>query len=121
MKAHRTDAFSLTFGLIFLGAVAIWLVNRVVHTELPGVGWFIAGTLIVAGAVGLLTSLRSDRARVAEEADEQAGTAAVDEPIGDPSVADLDPYSGADADLGPDVVPGPPASHIEPEAADRGR
>jgi hypothetical protein len=114
MKAHRTDAFSLTFGLIFLGAAAIWLINQVVHTELPGIGWFIAGTLIVAGAVGLLTSLRSDRARPAEETDELLVPEPDDGSIG----AEPDPYR---ADPLLDDVPAPMTSDIEPDLTDRNR
>lgn len=96
MKAHRTDAFSLTFGLIFLGAVAIWVLNRTVHTELPGIGWFVAGTLILAGAVGILTSLRSDRASAPD-------TEPLDEPPAEPIEPDLDA----------------PGSHVD--TADQGR
>ena len=118
MKAHRTDAFSLTFGLIFLGAAAIWLVNRVVHTALPGIGWFVAGTLIVAGAVGLLTSLRSDRAETAEDADEAVVPAPGEEVTGDSVEFDPDPYH---ADLAPDDVPAPPASHVDPDGAAQGQ
>lgn len=60
MKRHSTDAVSLTFGLIFVGAVAVWLVNVLVDAKLPAVGWFVAVGLIIAGTIGLLTALRSD-------------------------------------------------------------
>jgi hypothetical protein len=75
LKPHRTDALSLTFGVIFLGAVVIWILNKVASSQLPGMGWVVAGGLIVAGVIGLTSALRSDRAKDADAADEPAPTA----------------------------------------------
>jgi hypothetical protein len=61
MRPHRTDALSLTFGLIFLGVVFWWLLGRRLDLHSPRLGWFLAGGLIVVGVVGLARALRSDR------------------------------------------------------------
>ena len=63
MKAHRTDGLSLAFGLVFLAAVGWWFFGRTVDIGVAKLGWFLAGALIVFGAVGLLGALRSDRGR----------------------------------------------------------
>ncbi|MET7417771.1 hypothetical protein [Dactylosporangium sp. NPDC005555] len=60
MKPHRTDGLSLTFGLIFLGIVVVWLFNQAVNVNLNA-GWIVAVGLIVFGLLGLLGALRSDR------------------------------------------------------------
>lgn len=60
MKPHRTDGLSLTFGLIFLGIVIVWLFNQAVHVRLNA-GWIAAVGLIVFGLLGLLGALRSDK------------------------------------------------------------
>jgi len=61
MKPHRTDSLSLTFGLIFLGIVIIWLFNVVIDLRVREPGWIAAGALIMFGLIGLLGALRSDR------------------------------------------------------------
>jgi hypothetical protein len=61
MKPHRTDSVSLTFGLIFLGIVIVWLFNVVVNVRIKEPGWIAAGALILFGLLGLLGALRSDR------------------------------------------------------------
>jgi hypothetical protein len=61
MKPHRTDGVSLTFGLIFLGIVIVWLFNVVVDLRIQQPGWIAAGALILFGLIGLLGALRSDR------------------------------------------------------------
>jgi hypothetical protein len=66
MRPHRTDALSLTFGLIFLGVLTWWMFGRALDLRLPRVGWFLAGVLIVLGVLGLIRSLRSDRRRPGE-------------------------------------------------------
>jgi hypothetical protein len=88
MKAHRTDGVSLTFGLIFLGIVAWWLVAQLLDLALPAVGWFLAGALILIGMLGLLGALRSHR----------APAAAGDARPGPASAASYEPTSGAPAE-----------------------
>ena len=61
MKPHRTDSVSLTFGLIFLGIVIVWLFNVVVNFRIKEPGWIAAGALILFGLLGLVGALRSDR------------------------------------------------------------
>ena len=59
MKPHRTDGVSLTFGLIFLGIVIVWLFSQAVSVGLNA-GWIVAVGLILFGVLGLLGALRSD-------------------------------------------------------------
>jgi hypothetical protein len=66
MKPHRTDSVSLTFGLIFLGIVIVWLFNVVVDLHVKQPGWIAAGALILFGLLGLLGALRSDRKKGAK-------------------------------------------------------
>ncbi|WP_433529869.1 hypothetical protein ACQPYA_27070 [Micromonospora sp. CA-263727] len=61
MKAHRTDVVSFAFGLLFLALTAWWLLAQVLGLVLPPVGWFLAGGLILIGALGLIGALRSSR------------------------------------------------------------
>ncbi|WP_285553245.1 hypothetical protein [Actinoplanes regularis] len=61
MKPHRTDAVSLTFGLLFLVIAGWWAVSQVVTLHLPALGWTVAGGLILFGAVGLLGAISSGR------------------------------------------------------------
>ena len=70
MKPHRTDGVSLTFGLIFLGIVVVWLFNVVVDLRIQQPGWIAAGALILFGLIGLLGALRSDRRAKADADDE---------------------------------------------------
>jgi hypothetical protein len=70
MKPHRTDGVSLTFGLIFLGIVIVWLFNVVVDLHVRQPGWIAAGALILFGLIGLLGALRSDRKPTADGDDE---------------------------------------------------
>jgi hypothetical protein len=60
MKPHRTDGVSLTFGLIFLGIVVVWMFNQAISVNLNA-GWIVAVGLIVFGVLGLLGALRSDK------------------------------------------------------------
>jgi hypothetical protein len=58
MKTHRTDAVSLVFGLLFLGAVGVWLIGPALSVRLPLAGWLLAGALIVVGILGLIGAVR---------------------------------------------------------------
>lgn len=59
MRPHRTDGVSLGFGVIFLLVALWWAVSEVVNLRLPALGWLVAGTLILFGAIGLLGAIRS--------------------------------------------------------------
>ena len=73
MKPHRTDGVSLTFGLIFLGIVIVWLFNQAVSVNLNA-GWIVAVGLILFGLLGLLGALRSDKpARATNSAPTSSG------------------------------------------------
>jgi hypothetical protein len=61
MKTHRTDGLSLTFGLVFLVITVWWLTAQAVNLSVPNAGWFVAGTLIVLGVLGLVGALRAGR------------------------------------------------------------
>lgn len=63
MKRHATDLVSLIFGLFFLLAAAWWYgaIFLDVDLNLPNLGWFLAGGLIVVGLIGVVASLRRDR------------------------------------------------------------
>jgi hypothetical protein len=61
MKPHRTDGVSLSFALVFLAVVGWYALAQVVDLDLPAVGWFVAGGLILLGVLGLFGALRSAR------------------------------------------------------------
>ncbi|WP_201753268.1 hypothetical protein [Micromonospora rubida] len=61
MKAHRTDVVSLGFGLVFVALAGWWLLAQLLGLDLPPVGWFLAGGLILIGVLGLVGALRSGR------------------------------------------------------------
>jgi hypothetical protein len=63
MNRHDTDAVSLVFGVIFAAFVGWWLLLRWVTVDEPGPGWFLAGALLVLGALGILSTVRSARSR----------------------------------------------------------
>jgi hypothetical protein len=60
LKQHPTDVVSLVFGLVFLVLAGWWLVDLLAGVVLP-LGWLLAGTLIVIGAIGLFAAVRSSR------------------------------------------------------------
>jgi hypothetical protein len=76
MKTHRTDGLSLTFGLIFLVITAWWVVEQAVDPSLPKLGWFVAGALILLGALGLIGAIRGNRAPAKEPAQDPTQDAA---------------------------------------------
>lgn len=57
MKPHRTDPVSLTFGLLFVGVAGFWLTAQLVTLDVVSVGWFVAGTLLVLGGIGIAQAL----------------------------------------------------------------
>ena len=61
MNRHRTDAVSLTFGLIFLAVVVSWISGSYLDVSLPNVGWLLALALIGLGLLGVLLTLRPRR------------------------------------------------------------
>ncbi|GAA1409471.1 hypothetical protein ACFQZ4_21000 [Catellatospora coxensis] len=62
MKNHRTDSVSLFFGLVFLLVAGAFLAREVIDVELPSLGWFIAGGLIILGVLAVLGALSPRRA-----------------------------------------------------------
>lgn len=61
MKRHQTDTVSLVFAVIFTGVVAWWIVSRFTSFTPAGFGLMVAGTLIAAGGIGLISALRPRR------------------------------------------------------------
>jgi hypothetical protein len=63
MKRHSTDAVSLVFGIAFVLIAGWWALVRVLHSydlnlNVPHIGWFLAGGLILLGLLGVAASLR---------------------------------------------------------------
>ncbi|GLZ76519.1 hypothetical protein Afil01_13260 [Actinorhabdospora filicis] len=61
MKRHQTDTVSLVFAVIFTGVVVWWIVSRFTDFSPAGFGLMVAGTLIAAGVIGLVTAMRPRR------------------------------------------------------------
>ena len=61
MKPHRTDPVSLVFGVVFLAAAGLWLTARLVRLDVVTVGWFVAGSLVLLGGLGLGHALTAGR------------------------------------------------------------
>ncbi len=59
MKRHELDVVSLIFGLIFVGAAAIWGISDAPGPPLDG--WPLPVLLIAVGLAGLVISLRRRR------------------------------------------------------------
>jgi hypothetical protein len=61
---HRADLLSLFFGIVFLAVVGWWAASYyldwAIDWNLPNLGWFVAGALILLGLLGLLASVRSN-------------------------------------------------------------
>jgi hypothetical protein len=62
MRRHRTDAVSLGFGLFFLLCPLLWVTLHDARLNLPDLGWFVAGALILAGVLGAAGAMRGGRA-----------------------------------------------------------
>jgi hypothetical protein len=74
MKRHATDLVSLIFGLLFLLTAAWWYgaIYLDLDLNLPNIGWFLAGGLIVLGLIGVGASLRRDRGAADQGVADQA-------------------------------------------------
>ncbi|MEV4415914.1 hypothetical protein [Catellatospora sp. NPDC049609] len=69
MKPHRTDSVSLFFGLVFLLVSGAFLARHAFDVELPSLGWFIAGGLIILGVLAVLGALSPSKQPAAVEAE----------------------------------------------------
>ncbi len=58
MTRHPMDAVALVFGLLFLAVAGGWLAQETTAFGRSDVAWAAPVALIVAGAVGVLVSLR---------------------------------------------------------------
>ena len=106
MKAHRTDGISLSFALVFFAIFAWWTIAQVVDLELPAVGWFVAGGLILLGVLGLVGALRSARAATADA--ESAGVVSTADSAVDSTALDPYPPVGSGLPADGDPISGPP-------------
>lgn len=61
MRTHETDAVSLTAGLILLGIANCWLMVAAGAADVAGLRYLFPATLLVAGTMGLVASLRRTR------------------------------------------------------------
>jgi hypothetical protein len=61
VKRHDADAVSLVFGLIFLGLAAGWALVKANLVEIADLQFAGPILLVIAGAVGLVVSLRRGR------------------------------------------------------------
>ncbi|GIH04394.1 hypothetical protein Rhe02_24610 [Rhizocola hellebori] len=57
MKAHRTDALSLAFGMLFVLIAVAFLANRAFDVKLPDMGLLVAAGVVVLGGVIAITAL----------------------------------------------------------------
>jgi len=55
---HETDVTSLVFGVLFLGLAGVWALVRYDVLTLPAASVVAPMVLVVAGAAGLLLTLR---------------------------------------------------------------
>ncbi len=60
-QRHATDVVSLVFGTIFAGFSVIWLIYIAGHLQNHDAWWAGPLVLVVAGAAGLVASLRPGR------------------------------------------------------------
>ncbi|HEX2417943.1 MAG TPA: hypothetical protein VHJ83_07450 [Micromonosporaceae bacterium] len=61
MKPHNTDHLSLAFGVLFLAVAGWWLIAQITDLTVSAhvMAWLVAGLLMVVGAVGIITAIRS--------------------------------------------------------------
>lgn len=61
MKPHHTDHLSLAFGVLFLVVAGWWLIAQITDltVSVHVMAWLVAGLLMVVGAVGIITAIRS--------------------------------------------------------------
>ncbi|GAA1669073.1 hypothetical protein [Fodinicola feengrottensis] len=64
MKRHETDALSLIFGLLFLAGAAWWGIYEIFQASEVPVTLAVAITLVVIGAVGLMTAVPRRRTAI---------------------------------------------------------
>jgi len=74
MKKHPLDMFSLIFGMVFLLIAGTWVIRQSVDIDLPNVGWFLAGALILAGVLGIASVIRGARTTAVDSSDGGADT-----------------------------------------------
>ncbi len=60
-QRHATDVVSLVFGTIFAGFTAVWLLALTLDLHNGDAWWAGPLVLVVAGAAGLVVSLRGSR------------------------------------------------------------
>jgi hypothetical protein len=58
---HETDVTSLVFGLLFLGAAAMWALVESDVVSWPDASGIFPVLLVVAGLIGLVSSVRRSR------------------------------------------------------------
>jgi hypothetical protein len=58
---HDTDVTSLVFGLLFLGGAVVWALVEADVVSWPDASGFFPVLLVVAGVIGLLSSVRRSR------------------------------------------------------------
>jgi hypothetical protein len=86
MKRHSTDLVSLAFGLVFVGIAGWWLIGHSLldmHLNVPNLGLFMAGGLILLGLLGVVGSLR--REPKAERGGDTATATAPPPPVAQPT------------------------------------
>ena len=74
MKKHSLDMLSLIFGMVFLLIAGTWVIRRSVDVELPDAGWFLAGALVLAGVLGIVSFVRSAWKTPVESSESSADT-----------------------------------------------
>jgi hypothetical protein len=79
MKAHRTDALSLAFGMLFLIIAAAFLAHRAFDVRLPDMGIVVAAGIVVLGAIIAVTALFPHRKPTSVTADSEKDPIEVDE------------------------------------------